>query len=218
MGWPGLWAAAQCVGPEASVRSAVGSSLLLFRYATVALASYEWSGPSHQLVLLPWTEIRSEEILDDVLLTLTNATRREASPGTALGVAMRRGAEFLAERTDCAKLTLDISGDGKSNMGQRPAQAIADIRGRDLTIYGLVIGADAPDLGDLRQAEIAELSAYFRANVIMGEDAFVETALGFEEFAAAMARKLERELRVFIYSELDEVAAPDIPSDASPDQ
>jgi hypothetical protein len=62
----------------------------------------------------------------------------------------------------------------------------------------LVIGADAPANGDVRQAEISGLSAYFQTNVIVGADSFVETALGFEDYAAAMTRKLERELETLI--------------------
>jgi len=38
------------------------------------------------------------------------------------------------------------------------------------------------------------LSAYYTANVIRGPDAFVEVALGYEDYAAAMERKLLREL------------------------
>jgi len=184
----------------------VRGALLTLPSQPVALLIYEWSGPDDQFVVLPWTEIRSEAVLDGIVETIRSTNRREASPGTALGVALLQGASFLAQRPDCAQHTLDISGDGKSNMGIHPKDTQADLAALGITINGLVIGADTPAIGDIRQAEIGELSSYFRAHVIVGEEAFVETALGFEDYAAAMERKLERELRTLIFSYLDETA------------
>lgn len=180
----------------------VRGALMTFPDQPVSLLVYEWSGPEDQVVVLPWTDITSEPVLDTALAQLQSTTRRDASPGTALGVAMQVGADFLAQRPDCATHTLDISGDGKSNIGRSPDFARSALARRGITINGLVIGADAPALGDLRQAEINELSSYYRSNVILGKDAFVETAIGFDDFAAAMQRKLERELRVLVFSDL----------------
>jgi len=73
---------------------------------------------------------------------------------------------------------------------------------KGITVNALVIGADNPSSGDTRQAEIGELSSYFRAEVIAGQDAFVETALGFDDYEAAMTRKLLRELEVLAVSDL----------------
>lgn len=180
----------------------VRNALLVLPQQPVALLVYEWSGPDDPAVILPWRDIRSDADLDAALDILRATERREASPGTALGVAMQRGAAYLAQRPDCARHTLDISGDGKSNMGPLPADVKRRLLAQGLTINGLVIGADAPTLGDLRQAEIGELSSYYRVNVILGPDAFVETALGFEDYAAAMERKLLRELRTLVFSAL----------------
>ena len=62
---------------------------------------------------------------------------------------------------------------------------------------------DDPNLGDIRQAEIAELSSYFAAEVILGPDAFVQTALGFADYERAMAQKLLRELEGLVLSRLE---------------
>lgn len=172
----------------------VVSSLLAQPGAPVSLMVYEWSGPEDQAVIVPWTSITGRNVLTDVTAALAATERREATPGTALGVAMELGAAFLAAQPDCQKHTLDISGDGKSNLGPRPRDVKADIAARGFTVNALVIGSDAPASGDRRQVEIGELSAYFRAEVITGPDAFVETALGFEDYAATMTRKLKREL------------------------
>ncbi|MGC3939319.1 DUF1194 domain-containing protein [Roseobacter sp. EG26] len=172
----------------------VVAALLAVPSAPVSLMIYEWSGPDDQAILIPWTPVTGAETLASISATLAETERRDATPGTALGVAMRLGAEFLEAQPNCWKRTLDISGDGQSNLGPRPRDVKADIAAKGITINGLVIGADAPGIGDRRQSEIGELSSYFRAEVITGPDAFVQTAIGFEAYAEAMTAKLKREL------------------------
>ena len=63
-----------------------------------------------------------------------------------------------------------------------------------VTVNALAVGVDPRVHGDIRQVEIAALAAYFETEVIHGPGAFVETALGYEDFEDAMRRKLLREL------------------------
>ena len=179
----------------------VRDKLFAMPSAPVRLMVYEWSGPSDQAVVVPWTAIDSVAALDVVIETLRQTRRRDAAPGTALGVAMRQGAYYLAQQSACWKHTLDISGDGKSNLGPRPRAVKPVLEGKDITINALVIGVDDPAGGDIRQSEIGELAAYFRAEVILGPDAFVLTALGFSDYARAMRDKLLRELDGLVFSQ-----------------
>jgi len=188
----------------------VRTALMQQPQTPVLLSVYEWSGPDDNTLLVPWTPVTSEQGLDDIIATLRSTGRVPRSPGTGLGSSMRYGAALL-EQTDCARLTLDISGDGKSNLGPRPRDVKTQLAGRAVTINALVIGADISATGDRRQAEISELSSYFRAEVIFGKDAFVETALGFEGYAEAMQRKLERELQVLVLGRLDGPKRGDLP-------
>ena len=175
--------------------TAVRAALLEQVDAPVELLIYEWSGPQDLMTLVPWTRITSPSTLDAVIAQLLGVTRREGStPGTALGVAMLRGAQHLSERSHCWQRTLDISGDGKSNLGPRPRNLKAQIEAQGITINALVIDADnTQGLG-------GGLAAYFRADVILGPNAFVETANGFEDYAAAMEIKLLRELDGLVLS------------------
>ena len=175
----------------ASVRHAI----LAQPGAPMQLLVFEWSGPNAQHLVLPWTAINDARDLDSITSLLRDTRRRDASPGTALGEAMQVGARYLGQTT-CWVKTLDISGDGKANLGARPRDVKPLIAPENITINALVIGADAPAVGDSRQVELSELSAYFRAEVIVGDDAFVETAIGFDDYAAAMTRKLEREIEI----------------------
>ncbi len=179
----------------------VRATLLERTETPIEILVFEWSGPQDQLTLVPWSRISDAGALETVIAQLQNVERRtEATPGTALGVAMMRGAQHLAQRDHCWRKTLDISGDGKSNLGPRPRNVKPQLVGREITINALVIGADDPATGDVRQSEVAELSAYFNAEVILGPDAFIEVALGFEGYAAAMETKLLRELDGLVLS------------------
>lgn len=180
----------------------VRRALLTLPSDPVEILVYEWSGSEDQHVLVDWTALRSPADIEIVQETLRQTLRRDGSPGTAIGHALRTGMALLDRRTACARRTLDLSGDGMSNLGPAPAHVRDRLSAAGITVNALVVGADSPASGDLRHAEIAALSSYFRANVITGPDAFVETALGYEAYAEAMARKLERELDVIAVSRL----------------
>lgn len=187
-------------------KSEVRNAIFGMPDAPIALMVYEWSGVTDTAVILEWTDLIDEGTLDVAIDILRNTQRREANPGTALGVAMQSGVAYLAQKPDCWKHTLDISGDGKSNLGPRPRDVQSGLQTQGVTINGLVIGADAPSIGDLRQAQVGELVAYFQANVIQGPDAFVEAALGYEAYADAMAKKLLREIETLNVSEVAPVS------------
>jgi hypothetical protein len=174
---------------------AVRDALLSSPGAPVSVMVYEWSGPSDQAVIVPLAVIEDAATLDGFIETLLQTTRRDVSPGTALGTAITLGAQYLDQQPDCWKRTLDISGDGMSNLGPRPRDVKDAISARGITVNALVIAATPQLEGDA-------LASYFRAEVITGPGAFVETALGFDDYEAAMTRKLLRELEVLAVSEL----------------
>ena len=151
--------------------------------AEVEVFIFEFGNRNYQWYWVNWTKITSEAVLARVADTVAAVTRNQQSQSTGLGEALLAGTEALAGR-NCAKKTIDVSGDGKNNVGVRPQDVHAHLRAEGVTVNGLVIA----------QQDIAELSAYFHANVIVGSESFVETAGGFEDYARAMKRKLLREL------------------------
>lgn len=162
--------------------------------APVRIAVFEWSEAGFQRLLVGWTDIRSPTDLSGIAKSLQSTRRSSAPQGTAVGSAMQYGADLLDTQAACWKRTLDLSGDGKHNVGLHPREAKSQLQAIGITINGLVIGADDPSTGDKRYVQIGELSAYYNAWVILGPGAFVETALGFEAYEDAMTRKLIREL------------------------
>lgn len=179
----------------------VQQAVLAMPGSPIKIAVYEWSGPGDQTMIQNWTPLRSANDLSNLAARLRATRRAPSEQSTGLGAAMRYGAALLGQHPDCWKRTLDISGDGKSNTGRAPKD-VPTSELSDITINALVIGADPLDHGDSRQAEISELSSYFNAYVIHGPDAFVEVALGFDDYERAMTRKLLRELQGFALSAL----------------
>lgn len=163
--------------------------------APIRITVYEWSGPEDQYIILPWIDLTTPADLAGVAATLRGHQRRRAAPTTAIGSAMLAGFSLLNGQTDCWKRTLDLSGDGIANTGPRPQDIGDALLPSGVVVNGLVIGADNQRGADDRFADIKELSSYYRNYVLRGQDAFVETAIGFGDYAAAMERKLLRELQ-----------------------
>jgi len=186
---------------SALMRPDVGDAFLAFPDAPVRLHVFEWAGQFSQITLIPWTDIRSTTDLRTVATTLRSKTRSATDPSTAIGQAMLHGARALSQQPDCWRHTLDLSGDGKSNTGPRPRDVTGSPALNSITINGLVIGSGDQANGDQSQAEIGELWAYCKNEVMRGPGAFIETALGFEDFENAMARKLLKELQSLAVSD-----------------
>ncbi len=174
--------AAALIAPE--VRRAVFSSP-----APVALAAYEWSGRYNQVLLLDWRLLRTPDDLLAAAEVLGRSTRSTDAYPTAMGYALGFGGTLLARAPDCLFRTLDMAGDGGNNEGFAPAAAYREFPFAGVTVNGLAVSDAAPDAR-------AVLLDYYRDNVLHGPGAFLQEARGFDDFQAAMTRKLERELEV----------------------
>lgn len=181
---------------------AVQNAFVAFPNALIRLFVYEWSGTGVQHPLLGWQDINDKSDLNNIAALLRATTERPQGLRTALGRAMLFGAINLNAQNDCWRLTLDIVGDGKSNLGPRPRDIRKQSDFLTITINALVIGSATADSPDPAQSQIADLNAYFRSEVIQGPQAFVETAIGFESFQQAMTRKLLKELQTRAVSAL----------------
>ena len=159
----------------------------------VELAVYEWSGQFDQNVIVEWTAIDSRATLEMIAGFVAESPQDMRSGRTGLGAAMLFARDMLATRAHYANLTLDISGDGFNNNGIVPENVhdAMDIAG--ITVNALVIEPDAPTLQSV-ESGITDLSAYFEARVIVGPASFVESVVGFGDYADAIKRKMLREL------------------------
>ena len=178
---------------RALLRPDVQDAFLAFPEAPISLLIFEWAGPNSRRLLSDWSVMQSGEDLLALSEKIKGSTRRAVDPTTALGEAIQFGTNALNQQGSCWKRTLDLSGDGESNSGPRPRDVKRKLTLGNITINGLVIGADDPAPGDTREAEVGELWAYYQNEVIHGPHAFIEVAIGFHDFEEAMARKLLKE-------------------------
>ena len=173
----------------------VRDAFLALPDANVRLLVYEWGGQLGQTILVPWTEITSEQDLRSIATMLQAIQRRPIRLPTALGNAILFGANVLSSQTDCWRRTMDLSGDGRSNSGPAPDMVSGDAALVGVTINALVIGNEAPLRAERFVEVLKELALYFQAEVIRGPDAFVQAALDFASFQEATTKKLLKELQ-----------------------
>lgn len=154
----------------------------------VALSIFEWSGRNNQDMLLDWRYIRSSADLTRAAEAIAASRRGETEFPTAMGYALGFASVLLERGPRCLYKTIDISGDGENNEGFAPPSAYRAFAFDGVTVNGLAIN------GAEYEAEISLLD-YYRNTVLYGPGAFLEVANGFEDYARAMRRKLEREVR-----------------------
>jgi hypothetical protein len=194
----------QLEGVIAALNSDTVREILFIRpEAPIRLHVFEWSGPVNHREIVPWTEVRSPADLAQITRHLRAHERGVAAPTTAIGSAILQGFAYLEPHVDCWQRTLDLSGDGATNTGPVPESIPDSLRPPGVTVNGLVVGAGDARSGDATFVDIKELSRYYETNVIRGPGAFVEVALGYEAYAAAMERKLVRELASMAVGELE---------------
>ena len=163
--------------------------------ANVRLLVYEWGGRVGQTILVPWTDIFSQQDLAKTAATLRAVRRRPGRLPTALGDAILFGANTLSSQDDCWRRTLDLTGDGRSNAGPTPSMVSADSALDGVTINALVIGTEALPNVQRFVKILKELGLYFQSEVIRGPGAFVQPTADYAGFQEAMTQKLLKELQ-----------------------
>jgi hypothetical protein len=150
----------------------------------VAVSVVLWSGRDQQRVAVDWTRI-SDRASAEVMAARIETMGRGMLAETALGEALRFSINHI-ERSPFAgeRRLIDVSGDGRSNVGELPGRYRDAAAAADITINALAILDD--DIG---------LARYYAEEVIGGRDAFVITAHDHDDFARAMRQKLLQEIR-----------------------
>jgi hypothetical protein len=149
----------------------------------VAVSVVLWSGRGQQRVAVDWTRIRDRESAEALALRVEKMGRGMLAE-TALGEGLQFAFRQL-ERSPFAgvRRLIDVSGDGRSNVGADPDGFRDGAVAAGITINGLAILND-----DIT------LDLYYADHVIGGRDAFVTTARDYDDFARAMRHKLLKEI------------------------
>lgn len=152
------------------------------RAAAVALLL--WSGPGQQDLAIGWTRIADPAGAEALAEAIENAPRLPRPGTTALGEGMAAGLATLARcPADATRYVMDVSGDGRHNQGRDPGPVRDLAVAAGITINGLAILNEEPDLLD-----------HYEAEVIGGPGAFAMECADYIDFADAILRKLRREL------------------------
>jgi hypothetical protein len=143
-----------------------------------------WSGAGAQEVIADWTLITSEAEARGFADAVDNMPRIVPAGQTAIGEALLASLTLLSHIPDTpARQVVNVIGDGRSNDGIPPGPVRDRMATAGITINGLCILHEEPDL--LRS---------YTAEVIGGPGAFAVTCQDYPAFAAAMKLKLAREL------------------------
>jgi hypothetical protein len=150
----------------------------------IAVSMVQWTGPTLHVIAVPWMVVKDQRSAELLAAAIERAPRQIFGGGTSLSgaidfsVLMLKASPYMPTRQ-----VIDISGDGSNNIGRPPQQARDEAVKMGIRINGLPILTVEPDL-DL----------YYKQDVIGGPGAFVIAAKSYDEFAAAILRKLVAEI------------------------
>jgi len=172
---------------SAEVIKAIESGLL----GRIAITYVEWAGAGRQRVIVPWTEI-STAAQAQAVADLISAYFDESLRRTSISGALRYAADSIETNGfEGLRRVIDISGDGANNSGI-PVQAARDeVTARGITINGSpLMTTDAMS----EMWGIPDLDVYYTRCVIGGPGAFVVPVLSWDDFPAAVKRKMVLEI------------------------
>jgi hypothetical protein len=156
------------------------SAILSGRNRAIAVTMMQWSDPSAQAQVLPWTMVNDETSLKSAAAVVESAPRMMNAGSTSISGAIDHAMTLFAQSPYKAeRRVIDVSGDGSNNRGRPVTQARDEAVDAGVVINGLPILAVEPNL-----------DTYFKDNVIGGRGAFMIPAQSFEAFAEAILTKL----------------------------
>lgn len=157
----------------------------------IALRYVEWSNHGQQRVIVDWTLVANAEDARRVALQLT-ARFDSALRRTSISDAIDQSAvSFEGNGFTAPRRVIDVSGDGPNNNG-RPVEMARDAAiAAGVVINGLPLMTNE---GMGTQFHLTDLDVYYRECVIGGPASFVIPVHDWDQFPAAVRRKLVLEL------------------------
>nr|WP_256366986.1 DUF1194 domain-containing protein [Acidisphaera sp. L21] len=143
-----------------------------------------WSGIGAHEVMIDWTRVDTDAAINAFAEAVGDVPRTVRAGETAIGEALVVAETMLAALpAPASRRIIDVAGDGRSNAGIPPAPIRDRLIAAGVTINGLCVLHEEPDL----------LQSY-TTEVIGGPGAFAVECKDYDTFAEAMRRKLVREL------------------------
>ncbi len=165
----------------------------------VAVTLFQWDEAADRRHMIPWQLLRDPASVASFAAKVEVLERRPVRRFTGIGRAIEFGVRLITGNLFAGRrLKIDISGDGRDNIGSLPSASRQRARSLGIAINGLPILIDTYNL-----------DVYYREEVISGPDAFLEIARDYNDFARAFLRKLRREIAPSI-SRNDAAPRPEI--------
>ncbi|MEM7423776.1 MAG: DUF1194 domain-containing protein [Pseudomonadota bacterium] len=144
----------------------------------------QWSGRTRQRQVTDWFLLKDETDMAAYATAIRRGGRDWRNYSTAIGDALEHALRVgQTAPVSCERKIVDVSGDGVSNEGRAPKGASLDLLANGYTVNAIVIRGDSPDPVE-----------YYQLNVLAGPRSFLEIARNFEDYPAAILRKLLREI------------------------
>lgn len=150
----------------------------------IAVAVVQWSGKRTRRLAVDWTILSDEASTSALARVLKFMPREFSGDHTHISGVLAYATELLTSVPFMAvRKVIDVSGDGPENVIEDPRSMRDKAIAAGITVNGLAIENEDPDL-----------RAHYRDFVIGGPGAFVLPIKRYEDFAAAMKKKLIREI------------------------
>lgn len=166
----------------------------------VAVTLFQWSSEVNEQYMIPWHLLKDPGSVLSFAAKVEKAERDPNHRFTGIGGAIDFGIRLIAENAfEGRQLKIDVSGDGRNNIGVSPSVPRQEANDLGIVINGLPILThitSSPTDLDSR-----DLDTYYRERVIHGPGAFVEIANDYDDFARAFLRKLRREITPVVSQE-----------------
>lgn len=167
---------------QAFQSAGVQNAILSNATSSIAVNFIQWSSGSQQVESVGFTLIDSVASANAFAATLNGVARAfngNTAPGSAINFAVPL---FTGNGFEGQRLVIDVSGDGEENSGADTSTARDNALAAGVdAINGLPIGG-------------AGITNFYQNNVVGGTNSFLIAVSDFPDFAAAVTRKLEREI------------------------
>jgi len=172
---------------DPSVLAAIADGL----HQKIAITYVEWSGTHNQRTIVPWTIIAKPADADAIAEFL-----RSEIPASGMRTSISSAIDYSAGLFDGNGITgmkrvIDISGDGPNNQGGPVLDARNAAISKGIIINGLPLLTNS---GPFSEYDLPDLDDYYANCVIGGPGSFMVPVTSWEQFPAAVRRKLILEL------------------------
>lgn len=153
-------------------------------HGRITVSVVQWSGAANQTLSMDWSSIFDTASALKFSNRLAAMRRQSAIGATSISAMMRFGIALLARAPQRSlRQVIDISADGRNNVGGYPGPVRDFAAARKITINGLAI-----------LNEVRTLDKYFELYVTGGPGNFVVAANDYQAFGEAIQRKLIMEI------------------------